>query len=71
MISENLGNHFSYDFVEVIRIDFLKIEAFDLEDKSIIFTSLNAVRSLFQNQFKIKNNKIYCVGEKIGKFSKI
>jgi len=70
MISENLGNHFSYDFVEVIRIEFLKIEAFDLEDKSIIFTSLNAVRSLFQNQFKIKNNKIYCVGEKSANFLK-
>lgn len=70
MISENVGNHFSYDFVEVIQIKFLKIEAFDLDNKSIIFTSLNAVRSFFQNQFKIENNNIYCVGEKSANFLK-
>ena len=74
MISKKLGSHFSYDFVEVIKIFPLKVEAFDLKNKSLIFTSVNAVESFFENKFvpnenfTEKNfNKIYAVGLKTKK----
>lgn len=69
MISKKLGSHFSYDFVEVIAITPMEVEPFNLKDHSLIFTSVNAVRSFFHNGFKpdenftSKNyNKIYTVG---------
>ena len=69
MISKKLGSHFSYDFVEVIAITPMEVEAFNLKDQSLIFTSVNAVRSFFKNGFEpdenfaSKNyNKIYTVG---------
>lgn len=69
MISKKLGSHFSYDFVEVIAITPMAVEPFNLKDHSLVFTSVNAVRSFFQNGFKpdenftSKNyNKIYTVG---------
>lgn len=69
MISKKLGSHFSYDCVEVLKISPLNVEPFDLKDKSLIFTSVNAVRSFFDNGFKPNENftsrtfnKIYTVG---------
>jgi len=69
MISKKLGSHFSYDFVDVIKINPLTVEPFDLKNKSLIFTSVNAVQSFFENGFKPdedftskKYNKIYTVG---------
>ena len=69
MISKKLGSHFSYDFVDVIKINPLIVEPFDLKNKSLIFTSVNAVQSFFANGFKPdedftskKYNKIYTVG---------
>ena len=69
MISKKLGSHFSYDFVDVIKINPMTIEPFDLKNKSLIFTSVNAVQSFFANGFKPdedftskKYNKIYTVG---------
>jgi len=69
-----LGGDISIECVEVIQIENLNVEAFDLKDHSLIFTSLNGVKSFFENQFKpnedfaAKNyNKIYCVGEKTKK----
>lgn len=74
IISEKIGDHFSYDFVEVIEIKPLSVPHFDLKDSSLIFTSVNAVESFFQNgflpneDFTSKNfNKIYCVGQKTKK----
>lgn len=74
MISKKLGSHFSYDFIEVIKIFPIKVEPFDLKNKSLIFTSVNAVESFFDNQFlpnenfTEKNfNKIYAVGLKTKK----
>ncbi|MCU7617689.1 uroporphyrinogen-III synthase [Chryseobacterium sp. PBS4-4] len=71
ILSKELGNDISTECVEVIKIENIKIEAFDLKNYSLIFTSLNGVKSFFENQFKpnedfaAKNyNKIYCVGEK-------
>lgn len=69
MISKKLGGHFSYDFVEVIKINPLEVESFDLKGKSLIFTSVNAVNSFFDNDFQPNENfvdrnfnKIYAVG---------
>ena len=69
MISKKLGSHFSYDFIDVIKINPLIVEPFDLKNKSLIFTSVNAVQSFFANGFKPdedftskKYNKIYTVG---------
>lgn len=69
MISKKLGSHFSYDFVEVIKIVPMQIQPFDLKNNSLIFTSVNAVRSFFENGFKPDENftsrnynKIYTVG---------
>ena len=74
MISEKFGSRFSYDLVDVIKIKPLQVEPFDLKDKSLIFTSVNAVDSFFANGFRPnedftdKNyNKIYCVGPKTKK----
>lgn len=74
LLSKELGGDISFDCVEVIQIENLNVEAFDLKDHSLIFTSLNGVKSFFENQFKpnedftTKNyNKIYCVGEKTKK----
>lgn len=70
MISKKLGGHFSYDFVEVIKINPLEVEPFDLKDKSLIFTSVNAVDCFFSNHFLPNENfaernfnKIYTVGQ--------
>ncbi len=71
MISKKLGSHFSYDFLEVIKIKPLKVEPFALKNKSLVFTSVNAVDSFFANDFKPNENfveknynKIYAVGLK-------
>jgi len=69
MISKKLGSHFSYDFVDVIKINPMVVEPFDLKNNSLIFSSVNAVQSFFQNGFKPDENfvsksfnKIYTVG---------
>ncbi|TXF76094.1 uroporphyrinogen-III synthase [Chryseobacterium sp.] len=63
MISRKLGDHFSFDFVEVISTENISVKPFDLEDNSLIFTSVNGVKSFFENGFEIRENKIYCVGK--------
>lgn len=73
MLSDKLGNNISAECVEVIQIENLQVEAFDLKKYSLIFTSSNGVKSFFENHFKLKDftsksyNKIYCVGEKTKK----
>lgn len=69
MISKKLGNHFSYDFMEVIKIRHLKVKPYDLKAYSLIFTSVNAVEAFFENGFMPNENfverdfnKIYAVG---------
>lgn len=68
-VSKKLGSQFSYNFVDVIQITSMKVEPFPLKDASLVFTSVNGVRSFFKNGFKpdenfaVKNyNKIYTVG---------
>lgn len=70
-ISEKLGSDISVDCIEVIKTRSIPVIGFDLKNRSLIFTSLNGVKSFFENGFKpnedftAKNyNKIYCVGEK-------
>ncbi|MGG5209155.1 uroporphyrinogen-III synthase [Chryseobacterium sp. MIQD13] len=71
LLSKELGSDISAECIEVIRTEPIKIAVFDLKSYSLIFTSVNGVKSFFENQFKpnedftAKNfNKIYCVGEK-------
>lgn len=71
LVSEYIGNQFSYEFIDVIRIKPTPVEPFDLKDKSLIFTSINGVESFFESGFKPNEkftepnyNKIYCVGQK-------
>ena len=71
VVSEQLGNHFSYDFVEVIRITHLEVPAFDLKNHALIFSSVNGVESFFKNGFEPVEdcrseayNRIFVVGQK-------
>ncbi|SFN65267.1 uroporphyrinogen-III synthase [Chryseobacterium oleae] len=71
LLSKELGSDISAECIEVIRTEPIRISVFDLKNYSLIFTSVNGVRSFFTNQFRpnedftAKNyNKIYCVGEK-------
>lgn len=71
VISKNLGSHFSFETLEVISIKPLEQKPFDLKNKSLIFSSVNAVESFFANGFKPNenlldddSNKIYAVGLK-------
>lgn len=71
LVAEKIGGLLSYEFAEVIRITHLELEPFDLKNKSLIFTSVNGVRSFFENKFqpnedftKENFNKIYAVGKK-------
>ncbi|ROI07933.1 uroporphyrinogen-III synthase [Chryseobacterium sp. H3056] len=70
-VSDILGTDVSPEFLEVIKINFRKIPPFNLENKSLIFTSVNGVEAFFADgftpheDFTGKNfNKIYCVGKK-------
>jgi uroporphyrinogen-III synthase len=71
MISKKLGSHFSCDFLEVIKINSILVEPFGLKNKSLIFTSVNAVEAFFKSNFEPNENfidknfnKIYAVGLK-------
>ncbi|MDO4224658.1 MAG: uroporphyrinogen-III synthase [Bergeyella zoohelcum] len=67
LVSNILGDEFSCCFVEVIETKAVEVEPFDLEQKSIIFTSVKGAKFFFQNGFQLNensSNKIYCVGEK-------
>ncbi|QDP85263.1 uroporphyrinogen-III synthase [Chryseobacterium sp. SNU WT5] len=70
-VSVVLEAEFHSSFLEVIKIAFIKIPSFPLENKSLIFTSVNGVEAFFKNGFKPHENftgrnfnKIYCVGKK-------
>ncbi len=72
LISQYLGNQFSYDYASVITIENKKVTSFSLSGKSLVFSSANAVRSFFENKFCPNENftqrscfnKIYAVGLK-------
>lgn len=71
VVSEQFGNHFSYDFVDVIAIRHLDVAPFDLRGRALIFTSVNGVRSFFKNGFQINEdftcpgyNRVFAVGPK-------
>lgn len=71
-VSKKMGTDFICDFQDFIRIEQLKTKPFDLKNYSLIFSSVNAVKSFFKNKFEPhenflnpKNfNKIYAVGFK-------
>jgi uroporphyrinogen-III synthase len=69
-VSKKIGEKFSCDFVEVIRIKNDKVRPFNIKGQSLIFSSVNGVKSFFENGFKPNENlmnadsynKIYAVG---------
>ena len=71
-VSKKLGTDFVFDFQDFIKIEHLKTKPFDLRNYSLIFSSVNAVKSFFKNKFEphenflnpTKFNKIYAVGFK-------
>lgn len=60
------------NFIDVLKIEHLKVRPFSLSNHSLIFTSVNGVQSFFENNFspfedftnQLKYNKIYAVGIK-------
>ncbi len=70
-VSKKLGAGISCDFEEVIAIHHHQVAPFDLKGYSILFTSVNGVRSFFENGFQLNENftesdynKVYAVGNK-------
>ena len=71
-VSKKMGTDFVFDFQDFIKIEHLKTKPFDLKNYSLIFSSVNAVKSFFKNKFEPhenflnpkKFNKIYAVGFK-------
>lgn len=66
-----LGSKFECSFEEVIQPNVLKTNPFPLQNRSLIFTSVNGVDACFKNGFRPSDNfteknfnKIYCVGKK-------
>lgn len=65
LVSSVLGNHFTFDFLDIIAINIIETESFELKNHSLIFTSANAVVGFFKNNFKLSDSsKIYAVGTK-------
>ena len=71
-LSEKLGNNILVETIEVIKTESFSVKQFDLKNYSLIFSSVNAVESFFENGFKINENflnpnrfnKVYAVGLK-------
>ena len=55
-VSEKLETGFSCDFKDFIAIEKIKTEPFPLKNSSLIFTSVNAVKSFFENGFQPNEN---------------
>ena len=71
-VNEKLGAQFSCDFKSLISFEHNKVTPFFLKNYSLIFSSVNAVKSFFKNDFQTHENfmnpkefnKIYAVGLK-------
>lgn len=62
-----LGKDINVDVIEVIKIEGVNFNTQNIDNKALIFTSLNAVKSFFENKTAealTKEHSIYCVGEK-------
>lgn len=74
VLSKELGSDISVDCIEVIKTSAIQVSPFDLKNYSLIFTSVNGVKSFFKNGFQANEdftakdyNRIYCVGDKTKK----
>lgn len=54
-------------FLDVISITHKTLPPFELNDYTLIFTSVNGVKAFFENNFIPQNNTIYAVGTKTQK----
>ena len=50
-VSKKMGTDFVFDFQDFIKIEHLKTKPFELKNYSLIFSSVNAVKSFFKNKF--------------------
>lgn len=67
-VSDKLGSEFDAFFVDFITINFKKVDEFNTEFSTLIFTSKNGVFGFLENGFFFrKNQKIFCVGSKTKK----
>lgn len=67
-VSEKLGSEFDVFFADFITIHFKKVDEFNTEFSTLIFTSKNGVLGFLENGFSFrKNQKIFCVGSKTKK----
>lgn len=60
-----LEKDFLVDIIDVIEIKAIDFPAIDIDNKAVIFTSINAVKSFFDNPISrnlSRNQKIFCVG---------
>ena len=72
LVSNILGGSFYCEYIEAIRIKNRKVKPFNVRGKSIIFTSVNGVKSFFENGFILNQdftnrlcfNRVYAVGIK-------
>lgn len=71
LVSHLFGDRYSYDFIDVIKINAQSVEPFPLKNYSLIFTSVNGVESFFENGFELNEvftekdyNRVYVVGPK-------
>lgn len=62
--SSFLGDRFIVDCEDFISTEALHATPFSLENKSLIFTSVNAINHFLASGFEIQKNPVYCVGEK-------
>jgi uroporphyrinogen-III synthase len=70
-VIEKLNKHIQPEFLDVLNFELKAVNTFALNNKSLIFTSVNGVEAFFKNQFSPQENfaisqynKIYCVGSK-------
>lgn len=71
LISKHLKSGIQPFFLEVLNFKIKTFQTFPLDNKSLIFTSVNGVEAFFENKFLPKENfarkpfnRIYCVGTK-------
>ena len=55
-VSKKMGTDFVFDFQDFIKIEHLKTKPFDLKNYSLVFSSVNAVKSFFNNKFEPHEN---------------
>lgn len=67
LISNMIGDNIDFECKEFITAEKQEQNPFEIQDKILIFTSMNGVRFCLENGFKIDKNQIFVVGSKTEK----